>query len=181
MFTDYTSELIKALSSLNITTLSHCSSIIQDAYENNRRLIFLGNGGSASTASHCVADFQKNIGLKDKKFEVLALTDSPSLLTAWGNDTVFDNIFSGQLETWCRPKDIVILISGSGNSPNVIKAVKTVRELEGISIGFSGISGGELAEISDISIVVNSMSMQIVEDVHLSICHMLFLSLSNSL
>lgn len=178
MFTQYTKELCFALQYLDIDTLSSCSTLIYNAFQDDRRLIFLGNGGSASTASHAVADFQKGVYLQtSKKFEVIALTDSMSLVTAWSNDYSYNDVFSQQLQTWCRPFDVVVIISGSGNSENVLHAAKKAKAMGAYSIGLSGMGGGQLSKEVDYSIVVESESIQVVEDVHLSICHMLYLDL----
>jgi len=152
--------------------------VIFDALQSGRRFVICGNGGSAATASHLVCDFSKSIYLEcGKVFEVVALTDSPSLLTAWGNDTDFANIFAGQARTWLRQGDVLLAISGSGNSPNVLRAVEVANEIGAISIGFCGYGGGKLSEIVTHAVVVKRRNMQQVEDLHMIFGHMVFSAL----
>jgi D-sedoheptulose 7-phosphate isomerase len=146
------------------------------------RLILCGNGGSGSTSSHLVCDFQKNIYLDGgKPFEVVALTDSPALLLAWGNDTSFENVFAGQARTWVRKNDVLIAISGSGNSKNVLEAVKVANDVGATTIGFCGYDGGKLAEMVTIPIVAERRNMQQVEDVHMILGHILFSALRDKI
>jgi D-sedoheptulose 7-phosphate isomerase len=146
-----------------------------EAYHSGRRLILLGNGGSAATASHLVADFQKCIYLAgNKTFQALAVTDSIPLITAWANDTSYENVFAEQVRTWARPGDLVLAISGSGNSPNVLRAVTVARECGAYTIGLAGYEGGKLKPLVDECVVVPSDNMQQIEDVHMVIGHILF-------
>lgn len=146
-----------------------------DAYHGGRRLLLLGNGGSAATASHLVADFQKCIYLAGgKTFQALAVTDSVPLITAWANDTCYENVFAEQVRTWAQPGDLVLAISGSGNSPNVLAAVRTARECGAYTIGLAGYEGGKLNPLVDECVIVPSDNMQQIEDVHMVIGHVLF-------
>ena len=152
--------------------------LLETAYRNDKRVVLCGNGGSASTASHLVCDFMKNILLDGgKPFEVVALTDSPALLSAWGNDTEFANIFAGQARTWLRKDDVLIAISGSGNSANVLRAVEVARERGATSVGWCGYGGGKLADMVDVSVVVHQKNMQQVEDLHMIFGHIVFSAL----
>jgi D-sedoheptulose 7-phosphate isomerase len=145
------------------------------AYDQGNQLLLLGNGGSAATASHLMNDFQKCIYLTGgKPFRALALTDSVSLLTAWANDTSYETVFAEQVRTWAAPGDIVIAISGSGNSPNVLHAVRTARESGAWTLGLTGFRGGRLKELVDECLVVPCDNMQRIEDVHMVIGHLLF-------
>jgi D-sedoheptulose 7-phosphate isomerase len=145
------------------------------AYDDGKQLLLLGNGGSASTASHLMNDFQKCIYLTGgKPFKALALTDSASLITAWANDTAYDNIFAEQVRTWAQPGDIVIAISGSGNSPNVLQAVRTARECGAWTLGLAGFQGGKLKDLVDECITVPCDNMQRIEDIHMVAGHLLF-------
>ena len=112
-----------------------------------------------------------------KPFEVVALTDSPALISAWGNDTHFEHIFAGQAKTWLRKGDVLIGISGSGNSKNILNAVQVAREVGATSIGWCGYSGGKLAEAVDLAVVVHQRNMQQVEDMHLIFGHIVFSAL----
>jgi D-sedoheptulose 7-phosphate isomerase len=146
-----------------------------EAYRDGHSLVLLGNGGSAATASHLVADFQKMIYLEGgKPFRAMACTDSMPLVTAWGNDTDYANVFAEQVRTWAGPGDVVLAISGSGNSPNVLRAVEVAREQGATTIGLSGFAGGRLAGMVDISINVPCDNMQRIEDVHMILGHLFF-------
>ena len=146
-------------------------------YSRSARLVLCGNGGSAATASHLVADFQKNVYLcGGRPWECLALTDSTPLLTAWSNDTDYANVFAGQARCWLRPGDLLVAISGSGNSPNILSVVDAANEIGAATVGFSGFGGGHLARRAQHNIIVHSNNMQLVEDVHMAIGHALFCS-----
>ncbi len=176
--TDYLTKLTVLLAAIDTEQLSQLTELLFDCWHHNRRLVFCGNGGSGSTATHMVCDFQKNIGLDGgKPFEVISLTDSPALLLAWGNDTDFSNVFAAQARTWLRKDDILVAISGSGNSQNVLEAVKVAAEVGAISIGLCGYGGGKLAALTDHAVVVDLRNMQLVEDVHTVVCHILFSAL----
>jgi D-sedoheptulose 7-phosphate isomerase len=172
---DYIATLQNLLSGIDKEKLALASERLLSLYTQNGRLVFCGNGGSATTASHLACDFQKCLYLDGKRpFEVIALCDSPSLLTAWGNDTEFANVFAGQARTWLRKGDVLIAISGSGNSPNVLSVVEVAREVGATTMGFCGYGGGKLAEMADIALVIPKNNMQQVEDLHLVMGHILF-------
>jgi D-sedoheptulose 7-phosphate isomerase len=139
-----------------------------------RTLFFLGNGGSASTASHFVVDIGKaTIRGEGKRFRCVGLVDNVETLTAWANDTNYARVFSEQLRNLATRGDVVFAITGSGNSPNVLEAVKLAREMGLATIGLTGLGGGKLKGMVDVPVVVPSQSMQHTEDVHLLICHLL--------
>lgn len=175
---DYFEALKSLLDAVEPAEIARVVEVLFDAYKSDRRLVLCGNGGSASTASHLVCDLAKNIYLDGgKPFEVVALTDSPALLSAWGNDTHFDNVFAGQARTWLREGDVLIAISGSGNSPNILRVVEVANEVGATSVGFCGYEGGKLAEVARISIVVRQRNMQQVEDLHMIFGHVVFSAL----
>jgi len=172
---DYLLKLTNLIAELDRRSVENVVDLFWANYKENRRLIFCGNGGSAAAASHLPADFQKNVFLEGgKTWECLSLVDSIPLLTAWSNDTNFANVFAGQARCWLRPGDILVAISGSGNSQNIVDAVKTANELGAITIGWSGYGGGKLASIAQHSIVVHNNNMQLVEDLHMIIGHLIF-------
>lgn len=139
-----------------------------------RTIFFFGNGGSASTASHFVVDIGKaTIRGDGKRFRCLALVDNVESLTAWGNDTEYSKVFSEQLKGLAKAGDVAVGISGSGNSPNVLEAVRVARALGLSTVGLTGMGGGKLRELVDVPLVVPSNSMQHIEDVHLLVCHLL--------
>jgi D-sedoheptulose 7-phosphate isomerase len=175
---DYLNTLKSLLDAVDEKQVEQVVNLLHECYLKNGRLVMCGNGGSGSTSSHLVCDFQKNIYLDGgKPFEVVALTDSPALIMAWGNDTNFENIFAGQARTWLRKEDVLIAISGSGNSPNVLRAVEVAHEVGAISIGFCGYGGGKLAELAQIPVVIRKRNMQQVEDLHMILGHVVFSAL----
>ena len=137
-----------------------------------KTVYILGNGGSAATASHAVADWAKPRHDDDHgSVKAVSLVDNVPLMTAWANDTSFDNVFAAQLESRLTPGDVVIAVSGSGNSPNVLRAVETARRRGAITVGLSGFEGGALAGLVDVAVVVPADEQRIIEDVHTMIAH----------
>lgn len=148
--------------------------VLLKAREEDRTIYFFGNGGSASTASHFVVDIGKaTVRGEGKRFRCVALVDNVESVTAWANDTEYSRVFSEQLATLAHPGDVAVGISGSGNSPNVLKAVEVAKAMRVTTIGLTGMGGGRLKGAVDIPVVVPSNSMQHIEDVHLLICHLL--------
>ena len=134
----------------------------------------MGNGGSAATASHFVGDLSKGTIVADfPRFKAIALTDNVPNMLAWGNDSSYEDIFVEQLKNLMEPEDVVVGISGSGNSRNVIKAIDYANEKGAITIGLLGYDGGKLIEIVQESLHVPSFNMQQVEDIHALISHLL--------
>ncbi|HEV2429490.1 MAG TPA: SIS domain-containing protein [Thermoplasmata archaeon] len=148
--------------------------VLLEARANDRTIYFFGNGGSASTASHFVADIGKaTIRGDGRRFRCVALVDNVETVTAWANDADYAQVFSQQLRTLARPGDVAMGISGSGNSPNVLAAMEAARSLGLRTIGLTGMGGGKLKGLVEIPVVVPSNSMQHIEDVHLLIGHIL--------
>lgn len=144
------------------------------AYHEDRQVFIMGNGGSGTTASHFVCDINKGSCFElDKKFRVICLNDNVPTILAYANDLSYDKIFLEQLKNFLRPGDVVIGISGSGNSNNVIKAIEYANERNVKTIGLTGFDGGKLARIAEISLVADVHDMQKVEDVHMIVVHML--------
>ena len=107
--------------------------------------------------------------------------DSVPLLTAWGNDTEYANVFAGQAQTWLRPGDLLVAISGSGNSPNILAAVEAAHEAGAMTLGWSGFGGGKLARLAQHNVVVHSDNMQMVEDAHMVVGHLIYSALRDRL
>jgi D-sedoheptulose 7-phosphate isomerase len=171
----YLNEVAGLIADLPVDQLSRLVDRLMEAYDEGRQLFLLGNGGSAATASHLLADFQKCIYMAGgKPFRALAVTDSVPLITAWANDTHYDNVFAEQLRPWVQPGDLVIAISGSGNSPNVLRAVQVARELGAYVLALAGYEGGRLKEMADEAIVIPCNNMQRIEDCHMVVGHLLF-------
>jgi len=169
----YRTELQVALDALTLREIEAVVYAIVETYQRGGRIFVCGNGGSAATASHMACDLAKNtVDGATPRVRAHALTDNNALLTALANDLGYDQIFSEQLvQAPVAASDLLIAISGSGNSPNVLRAVAVAREAGARTIGITGIGGGKLAFLSDIAIVVASNSMEIVEDVHLVANH----------
>ncbi|MCI4341871.1 MAG: SIS domain-containing protein [Thermoplasmata archaeon] len=148
--------------------------VLLRARAEGRTLFFLGNGGSASTASHFVVDIGKaTIRGDGRRFRCIGLVDNVETLTAWANDTSYARVFSEQVRNLASRGDVLFAITGSGNSPNVLAAVELARKMGLHTIGLTGLGGGKLKGLVDIPVVVPSQSMQHAEDVHLLICHLL--------
>ena len=151
------------------------------ARNGRKRIYTLGNGGSASTASHMASDLNKGASRRDApRLRVMALTDSIPSMLAWGNDSSYEDIFIEQLKNHLEKGDVVIAISGSGNSENVLKAVEYANKEGAVTIGLTGFDGGKLAGMAKISYIVPSNCMQQIEDIHLLIEHMLSMMLRDS-
>lgn len=148
------------------------------AYRDGRQLFVAGNGGSAATASHMAADLGKTILGKRiestaRRFRVHALTDNMPLLTAYGNDVSYDEVFAEPLRAWADRGDLLLVISASGNSPNVLRAVAAARELGLETIGLLGFEGGAVLPLLDHALVVRSAHYGYIEDAHSVVMHML--------
>jgi D-sedoheptulose 7-phosphate isomerase len=148
-----------------------------EAYRQDRLVAVIGNGGSAATASHIVCDLGKTILGSDvepacRRFRVMAMTDNTPLLTAWANDVDYDSVFAEQVRCWVRPGDLVIAISGSGNSVNICRALQTSREIGATTIGFLGFDGGKAKDLVDVCVHVCSRNYGFVEDIHAIFGHM---------
>lgn len=143
------------------------------AYHKEKQIFVMGNGGSASTASHWVCDINKGCSLgKEKKFKMMCLNDSISTLLAYANDLSYEDVFVEQLKNFFTPGDLVIGISGSGNSENVLRAIHYANDNQGTTIGLCGYSGGKLFQMVDIPILAQVDDMQKVEDIHMIVAHM---------
>lgn len=178
IITEYLGLVNRAISELPEDRIQDTVDTLAEAIENGRQIFLLGNGGSAANASHISEDLLK--GVKEctgRRARVFALTDSAPLITAWANDASYEHIFSEQIDSLLNPGDVVIAISGSGNSPNVIKAVEKANEMGGVTLGWSGYAGGKLAQIAQKPIVVSSDNMQRIEDVHLVLGHLVYTAL----
>ena len=148
--------------------------VLMDAWRRGSRVFLLGNGGSAATASHMANDLNKlTIVPGQPRFKALALTDSVPLMTAWGNDTAYENIFCEQMLNFLEAGDVAIAISASGNSPNVLKAMQVAREHGAITVGFSGRDGGRLKGLVDHCILVPSDHIGQQEDGHMILDHLI--------
>lgn len=151
---------------------------LQRAYDSQAHVFLAGNGGSASTASHIATDLAKTIrGVPVNQslagFRAISLTDNAGLMTAWANDDSYDSIFVEQLKGLAHSNDVLMVISGSGNSSNIIAAVKAARDMGLQVVGFLGMEGGQLRELVDVAVIVPSNDYGIIEDTHLALGHLL--------
>lgn len=168
-------------SRLNIAMFQAGVDVINEKFTSGKKIITCGNGGSASTASHYITDWNKMINLATgNKFRGISLCDNVGLITAYGNDVSYDEVFSGQLRAIMDEGDLLVAISGSGNSPNVIKAVEYANSIGAETLSVVGYDGGKLKEISKTAVWVESFDMQLCEDVHLMFGHMVMKSLCGS-
>ncbi len=152
--------------------------VIRAAYESGKKIITCGNGGSAYTASHYITDWNKMINLATgKKFRGISLCDNIGLVTAFGNDLSYDEVFAGQLRAILDEGDLLVAISGSGNSPNVLKAVQYANGAGATTLAIVGYDGGKLKPMAQHSVWVPSFDMQLCEDVHLMFGHMVMKTL----
>lgn len=144
------------------------------AYRYGRTIYVIGNGGSASTATHFACDLQKwTIHPERPRIKAIALTDNMALFSAWANDEGYEHVFAEQLRSVLNPGDIVIGISGSGRSPNVVRAIQFANTIGAITIGMTGYEGGQLLALTDHCVVVPSNRMNQIEDVHMTLCHLI--------
>ena len=174
----YFADLIDTVEQLPFTAMDQIVSVLIQAYESSRMIYVFGNGGSAALASHFACDLGKGTANgSGKRFQVLAFTDNVPLLTAWANDACYEDIFAEQLTNFVRPDDVAFAISGSGRSPNVLKALKVAREAGAHTIGLTGFQGGEMKQLCELCLIIPSDNMQIIEDLHLSVTHALFTAL----
>jgi D-sedoheptulose 7-phosphate isomerase len=170
--------LSQTVKRLPFESIDRIASILLGAYDAGHMVYLFGNGGSAALASHFACDLGKGtLNGSGKRFRVLALTDNVPLMTAWANDSGYEDIFAEQLANLVRPEDVAFAISGSGNSPNVLRALAVARAAGAITVGLSGFQGGKMKELCDVCMVVPSDNMQIIEDLHVCAAHALFTSI----
>ncbi len=177
----YFAQLSALLACLPQDGIDRAQDALRSALRAGRTIFLLGNGGSAATASHLVCDLAKGLVREGRpRPRALALTDNVPLITAYSNDVSYECVFAEQLAGLVRPGDVVVAISGSGNSPNVLAAIRTANDMGAVTIGLAGFAGGKLAPMVSLPIVVPSDNMQMVEDAHLIIGHALFTALRDA-
>ena len=170
----YKSTLFAALDTIDLSNVSRAVEIMTEARANDRTIFVCGNGGSASTASHFVCDMVKGASFqRESRFRIMALTDSLPTITAYSNDVAYECVFAEQLKNFARPDDVVMMISGSGNSPNVLRAAECARSIGCRTIALTGRDGGKLGPLAELQIRVAEPHMGRIEDGHMAICHMI--------
>ncbi len=175
----YLSEIKRCLDSLDKKKIELIIDVLVAAYKKDRKVFIVGNGGAASTASHMACDLGKGTLQRvydntERRFRVISLTDNVALMTAFANDLSFDEIFVQQLRNLVETDDVVIALSGSGNSKNVVKAVEYAKSCGAITVGLLGFkTGGKLGDMVNYSIIVDSNHYGPIEDIQLVLNHMI--------
>jgi D-sedoheptulose 7-phosphate isomerase len=169
---NYFKQVRYGLRQLDEQEILQAVKVLLEANRRGATIFIFGNGGSAATATHFANDLAKGCIVEgQKRFRAIALTDNISLLTAWANDKSYDEIFAEQLRGLIREGDVVIGISGSGNSTNVLKGIQVAKEASALTIGFCGYGGGKLRHLVDYAIHSDCTVMEQVEDIHMALCH----------
>lgn len=172
----YFHEVSQLIPRLPYPELDQIIRVILEAFDRGHTVFVFGNGGSAASASHMMCDMNKGAidPAQSRRLKTMALTDNVPLITAYGNDTSYEQIFSEQLKNFAVRQDVAFAISGSGNSPNILLALEAAREVGAITIGFAGYQGGKMKALCDVCAVVPSDNMQVIEDMHHSMLHSMF-------
>ena len=175
---EYLSAVQDVLERVDHAVIDQMAEAVWRGYEARKTLFLFGNGGSAALASHFACDIGKGtIAGREKRLKTIALTDNVPLITAWANDKSYEDIFSEQLDGLAEKGDVAMAISGSGNSPNVIKGLQAARRLGLQTLVLTGFAGGKAKPLADLCLVVPSDSMQHIEDAHLCATHAIFLAI----
>lgn len=179
---DYLLAVQDVLAHVDHEVVDRMIDVIWRGYKEGRTLFVFGNGGSAALASHFACDIGKGtIAGRAKRLKTIALTDNVALITAWANDKAYEEIFSEQLESLAEKGDIALAISGSGNSPNIIRGLEAGRRLGVQTLVLTGFAGGLAKTLADLCLIVPSDSMQHIEDAHLCATHAIFLAIRQRL
>ncbi len=174
----YLQQVSDVLKRLPLNVIDQLTDTLWNAYEKNHAVYLFGNGGSAALASHCACDLGKGTIMNGhRRFRVLALTDNVPLLTAWANDSRYEDIFAEQLRSFLQKDDVAFAISASGNSPNVLNALHLAQKIGAFTMGLTGFGGGKMKSVCELCVVIPSENMQVIEDVHLAVAHSIFTSL----
>ncbi|MEA4897126.1 MAG: SIS domain-containing protein [Christensenellaceae bacterium] len=171
--TAYRTELIDAMNSIDPAEFQKFIDILLDVYRHDRQVFIAGNGGSAATANHFVCDFGKNAVKGDRRrFRILSVCDNIEKITALGNDISFDEIFRFQLGNLMREGDVLIVISASGNSPDLVNACSFAKEHGAKVVALSGFGGGKICDGASASLITDMRSYERIEDLHLILMHL---------
>jgi D-sedoheptulose 7-phosphate isomerase len=170
----YRAALVRALDTVDLRAVSRAIDVLATAREEGRTIFVCGNGGSAATASHFVCDMVKGASYgRLSRFRIMALTDSLPTMTAYSNDVTYECIFVEQLKNFAQAGDVVMALSGSGNSPNVLRALEYASSIGCRTIALTGRDGGKLGPLAELEIRVSEPHMGRIEDGHMSVCHMI--------
>jgi D-sedoheptulose 7-phosphate isomerase len=179
----YFQELNHLIPQLPHASIARIVEIFLHAFREQRTIYVFGNGGSAANASHMMCDINKGaVGMDAaRRPKVMALTDNISLISAWANDYGYERIFSEQLKTFMKPRDVAFAVSTSGDSPNVLLALETAKEYGAMTVGLAGGEGGRMNALCDVCAIVPSFNVQMVEDLHHATMHSIFTAVRESL
>jgi len=170
----YKAEVLRAIETIDLEKVRQAIAILERARNEGRRIFVCGNGGSAATASHFACDMVKGASYnRERRFRIMALTDSLPTITAYSNDVSYEAIFVEQLKNFAEAGDVVLAISGSGNSPNVLRAVEYANAMGCSTIALSGRDGGKLGELAQLNIQASHAHMGRIEDAHSIVAHMI--------
>lgn len=171
---EYKKSVLEAIDRIDLPSVHRAIGWFRDARDSGRRIFVCGNGGSASTASHFACDMVKGASLcGNTRFRIQALTDSIPTLTAYSNDLSYDVVFVEQLRNFAEPGDLFMAISGSGNSPNVVRAMEYANSAGCRTIALTGRNGGRLGPLAQLNIQIEVPHMGRIEDAHMIVCHMI--------
>lgn len=184
---DYTKDIAayferekRVLDSIDKASLSELMNVLEQARLDGRQIFIMGNGGSGATASHYCCDFNKGISIhKDKRYRMICLNDNIPTMMAYANDMAYDEVFVGPLQNFYNEGDVVIGISGSGNSGNVVRAMEWAKAHGAVTIALTGYNGGKLKQIAEYGVHVPVDDMQITEDLHMTLDHCMMKILCN--
>jgi len=172
--TMYRDMLCRALDTINLDDVVKAIEILGEARANRRMIFVCGNGGSASTASHFVNDLLKGASFqRSSRFRIMALTDSLPTITAYANDVGYEDVFVEQLKNFAAAGDVVLVISASGNSPNVLRTVEYANSVGCRTLALTGRDGGKLGDLAELEIRIAAPHMGRIEDSHMAVCHMI--------
>ena len=178
----YVADVQALMHELPLAAVPAVVQALLNARRQGRHVFVCGNGGSAATASHFVNDLNKGTNVAGKRrFRAVGLVDNTPLLMAWSNDTTYEQALAEQVINFVEPGDVLVAISGSGNSPNVLRAVEAARAHGAVTVGMTGFSGGQLKALVDLSLHVPSQCMEQVEDAHMILCHTLTVTLRSAI
>jgi phosphoheptose isomerase len=179
----YAADVVVALNTVDSIQLEKAYTVIHKAHSFRDSVFVCGNGGSAAISDHFMCDHSKGV-CSDTAFKpkVFSLASNMSLITAIANDFKYEDVFSKQIEMFAKPQDVLVAVSSSGNSPNIINAINTAKQLGMNTIALVGFDGGEVSKLSDIVLHIKSNNYGVVEDCHQSLMHILaqHLRVSNS-
>ena len=182
LYSQYIAELKQTLDRLPLPAVEAAVKRVVTAWKSNGQVFVMGNGGSAATAMHMACDLTKNTAIPGhRRLRALSLNDNMALFSALSNDCQYENVFAEQIRTLADEGDVVIAISASGNSPNILNGVGVAKERGAVTVGFCGYSGGRLASMVDIPIVVPNHCIEQIEDIHMMLEHMMTVAVRESI